>query len=68
MVLARLTELSPAEYEDWTFHDLAAALAAYDIEPAKSQGVKVVRADDVTQALTERNETGDEDADEERGT
>ncbi len=28
----------------------------------------VVRADDIAQALTERNETGDEDADEESGT
>jgi S-DNA-T family DNA segregation ATPase FtsK/SpoIIIE len=47
VVLARLAELNPAEYEDWTFQDLAAALAAYDMEPAKSQGVKVIRADDV---------------------
>lgn len=62
VVLARLAELNPADYEDWTFQDLAAALAAYDIEPAKSQGVKVVRADDVAQALTERNETGDEES------
>jgi S-DNA-T family DNA segregation ATPase FtsK/SpoIIIE len=62
VVLARLAELNPAEYEDWTFQDLAAALAEYDIEPAKSQGVKVVRADDVAQALTERNETGDDES------
>lgn len=60
-MLARLTELNPAEYEDWTFQDLAAALADYKIEPAKSQGVKVVRADDVAQALTKRHETGDEE-------
>ncbi len=62
VVLARLAELNPAEYEDWTFQDLAAALAEYDIEPAKSQGVKVVRADDVAQALTERNEIEDEES------
>lgn len=61
VVLARLAELNPPEYEDWTFQDLAAALAAYEIEPAKSQGVKVVRADDITQALTERDEPEDED-------
>ena len=60
VVLARLAELNPAEYEDWTFQDLSAALTQYEIEPAKSQGVKVVRADDVAQALTERNETDDE--------
>jgi DNA segregation ATPase FtsK/SpoIIIE, S-DNA-T family len=61
VVLARLAELNPAEYENWTFQDLAAALAAYDIEPAKSQGVKVVRADDVAQAMTERDETDDKE-------
>jgi S-DNA-T family DNA segregation ATPase FtsK/SpoIIIE len=68
VVLARLAELNPAEYEHWTFQDLAAALAEYDIEPAKSQGVKVVRADDIAQALTERNDTSDKDTDEEPGT
>jgi S-DNA-T family DNA segregation ATPase FtsK/SpoIIIE len=57
VVLARLAELHPAEYEDWTFQDLAAALAEYDIEPAESQGVKVIRADDIIQVFTERNET-----------
>jgi S-DNA-T family DNA segregation ATPase FtsK/SpoIIIE len=64
VVLARLAELNPTEYEDWTFQDLAATLAEYDIEPAKSQGVKVVRADDVAEVLTERGEIDDE----ERGT
>jgi DNA segregation ATPase FtsK/SpoIIIE, S-DNA-T family len=61
VVLARLAELNPTEYENWTFQDLAAALAEYDIEPAKSQGVKVVRADDIAQALTEHDETDDEE-------
>jgi DNA segregation ATPase FtsK/SpoIIIE, S-DNA-T family len=61
VVLARLAELNPAEYEDWTFQDLAATLAEHGIEPAKSQGVKVVRADDITQVLTERDEIGDEE-------
>ncbi len=61
VVLARLAELNPAEYENWTFQDLAGTLAEYDIEPAKSQGVKVVRADDIAQALTERNEIDDEE-------
>ncbi|MGH3869820.1 MAG: hypothetical protein ACRDQ4_27715 [Pseudonocardiaceae bacterium] len=62
IVLARLAELNPPEYENWTFQDLAAALAAYQIEPAKSQGVKVVRAEDVIQALTERDGSDDEEA------
>jgi S-DNA-T family DNA segregation ATPase FtsK/SpoIIIE len=61
VVLARLAELNPTEYEDWTFQDLAAALAEYDIEPAKSQGVKVIRTDDINQALTERDETSGEE-------
>lgn len=61
VVLARLAELNPTEYEDWTFQDLAAALAEYDIEPAKSQGVKVIRAEDIAQALTEGDETDDEE-------
>jgi S-DNA-T family DNA segregation ATPase FtsK/SpoIIIE len=61
IVLARLAELNPTEYEDWTFQDLTAALAEHDIEPAKSQGVKVIRADDITQALTERDESSNDE-------
>jgi len=56
VVLQRLAELNPDEYEDWTFQDLAAALAEHDIEPVKSHGVKVVRDADVTRALTDRDE------------
>jgi S-DNA-T family DNA segregation ATPase FtsK/SpoIIIE len=56
IVLRRLVELNPGEYEEWTFRDLAAALADYEIRPAKHQGNKVVRAEDVTDALTERDE------------
>ena len=55
VVLTRLAELNPAIYEGWTFSDLSAALADYDIEPVKSGGVKVVRATDVTHALTYRD-------------
>jgi S-DNA-T family DNA segregation ATPase FtsK/SpoIIIE len=55
VVLTRLAELNPAIYEGWTFQDLSAALADYDIEPVKSGGVKVVRATDVTHALTYRD-------------
>lgn len=55
VVLARLAELNPAEYEDWTFQTLAAALDEDGIEVAKSGGVKVVRSDDITTALTERD-------------
>jgi S-DNA-T family DNA segregation ATPase FtsK/SpoIIIE len=55
VVLTRLAELSPAVYEGWTFQDLSAALGDYDIEPVKSGGVKVIRATDVTHALTYRD-------------
>lgn len=58
VVLGRLAEHNPHEYEDWTFTDLRAALAAHGIEPVKSDGVKVVRADDITQALTHRHHHG----------
>ena len=61
VVLARLAELNPTEYDSWTFQDLTAALAEHDIEPAKSQGVKVVRADDITQVLTERDESSNDE-------
>jgi S-DNA-T family DNA segregation ATPase FtsK/SpoIIIE len=52
VVLTRLAELNPAVYEGWTFQNLSAALADYNIEPIKSGGVKVIRATDVTHALT----------------
>lgn len=55
VVLTRLAELHPAIYEGWTFSDLTAALAEYGIEPVKSGGLKVVRAADVTHALTHRD-------------
>lgn len=60
LVLRRLAELNPAEYDDWTFGDLAAALADYDLRSGKYQGNKVVRAEDVSGALTERGR-GEED-------
>ncbi|SDH66049.1 DNA segregation ATPase FtsK/SpoIIIE, S-DNA-T family [Actinokineospora alba] len=62
VVLGRLAEANSAEYEDWSFTDLAAALAEHGIEPRKSDGYKVIRAEDVTTALTERDEDGDERA------
>jgi DNA segregation ATPase FtsK/SpoIIIE, S-DNA-T family len=52
VVLTRLAELNPAIYEGWTFQNLSATLADYNIEPIKSGGVKVIRATDVTHALT----------------
>lgn len=54
VILSRLAEHNPGEYEAWTFRDLAAALAEYGVEAVKSGGVKVIRADDVASALAAR--------------
>ena len=55
VILTRLARHDPGEYEGWTFRDLTAALAAYGIAPVKSDGNKVVRADDVAAALVDRD-------------
>ncbi|MGH3828572.1 MAG: hypothetical protein ACRDQX_15595, partial [Pseudonocardiaceae bacterium] len=68
VVLTRLAELNPTVYEGWSFHDLTAALAGEDIEVAKSDGVKVVRAADVTQVLTHRDHTRGGNGDDDDGT
>ena len=54
VILARLAEHHPAEYEHWTFHHLRATLADHDIHVTKSGGLKVIRAEDITTALTRR--------------
>jgi S-DNA-T family DNA segregation ATPase FtsK/SpoIIIE len=59
-VLRRLAELNPDVYAEWTFRDLAAALADAEIRPVKIRGNMFVRAADVTDALTERNTEDDE--------
>ena len=61
IVLRRLAELNPDEYADWSFQDLAEALATGGITARKSDGVMVVRAVDVARALTERDEDNDND-------
>jgi S-DNA-T family DNA segregation ATPase FtsK/SpoIIIE len=66
-VISRLAALNPDEYEGWTFPDLKAALTEHGISPVKSDGVMVVRTDDVTSALTERDEDADREDDEEAG-
>lgn len=55
VILTRLAQHDPDQYEGWTFSDLRAALAAHRINPAKSDGHKVVRAEDVAAALTTRD-------------
>jgi S-DNA-T family DNA segregation ATPase FtsK/SpoIIIE len=68
VVLTRLAELHPTIYEGWTFSNLTAALAEYGIEPVKSGGVKVVRAADITHALTHRDHKNDTEGDNRGGT
>lgn len=55
VMLARLAEHHPAEYEHWTFQHLRAALADHGITITKSGGVKVIRAEDITTTLTHRH-------------
>jgi S-DNA-T family DNA segregation ATPase FtsK/SpoIIIE len=67
VTLTRLAEHDPDHYEGWTFTDLRTALGDYGIEPVKSDGVMVVRADDITQALTERNHDANSESDDDTG-
>ncbi|TCO64989.1 FtsK/SpoIIIE domain-containing protein [Actinocrispum wychmicini] len=54
VMLSRLAEHNPAEYEGWTFADLTAALTEQGITPVKSHGNMAVRSEDVTAKLTAR--------------
>jgi DNA segregation ATPase FtsK/SpoIIIE, S-DNA-T family len=55
VVLSRLAEHNTAEYEGWAPGDLAAALAENGITARKSDGVMVVRTEDITAALDTRD-------------
>jgi S-DNA-T family DNA segregation ATPase FtsK/SpoIIIE len=61
VVLTRLAGHDPGEYEGWTFRDLTGALAMQGIAPVKSDGNKVVRAEDVAAALAKRDREPDGD-------
>jgi S-DNA-T family DNA segregation ATPase FtsK/SpoIIIE len=67
VVLTRLAELNPNAYEGWSFSDLKTALADEGIEIGKSHGHSVVRADDLTQTLAQRNHNNDNEGDDNRG-
>ncbi|HEX6360689.1 hypothetical protein [Actinophytocola sp.] len=54
VVVTRLAALNPTVYEGWSPTDLTAVLAEYRITPGKSNGVMVVRAEHVTNALNHR--------------
>ncbi|MFF1610940.1 FtsK/SpoIIIE domain-containing protein [Amycolatopsis sp. NPDC058278] len=61
VILSRLARHDPGEYEGWAFRDLTAALAPYGIGPVKSDGNKVIRADDVAAVLANRDRAGGTD-------
>ena len=68
VVFARLAALNPSVYEGWTLTDLRNVLADDGIIAHKSDGVKVIRAEDVTAALANRMESRtDEHADRREG-
>jgi hypothetical protein len=54
-VLTRLAELNPTTYEGWSYSDLKTALTHHGIAISKSHGHSVIRAHDITQALTQRD-------------
>jgi len=59
-VLARLAARNPTEYEPWSARDLRAVLRHYGIQPYKSDGAMVVRAEDITDALARRDHAPDD--------
>lgn len=61
-MLVRLAELDSSYYRGWTFQRLAAALADHELEAGKSDGVMVIRAEDVHRALTAGDDGGREGA------
>jgi S-DNA-T family DNA segregation ATPase FtsK/SpoIIIE len=61
VVLARLIERTPAEYESWDLPRLTAVLKTHHADPIKSGGSMFVDADRVALALTERDRDDDTD-------
>ncbi|MFF3844784.1 ATP-binding protein [Streptomyces sp. NPDC002328] len=57
-VIKRLAALAPGAYNDWSFGDLTRVLDADGIEAKKSHGRMVVRTEDVTRALADRDADG----------
>ncbi|GLZ39682.1 FtsK/SpoIIIE domain-containing protein [Actinokineospora sp. NBRC 105648] len=59
VILARLATTNPDTYEHWTFTDLRDELARHGITARKSDGLKVLRAEDLTAALHHRDHPTD---------
>ncbi|MGB6164407.1 MAG: hypothetical protein WCF33_00715 [Pseudonocardiaceae bacterium] len=66
-VLTRLAEHNPEHYEGWTFTTLKTTLDEWGVAPVKSDGVMVIRAEDITQAITERDHDTSDPGDEDTG-
>ncbi|MCO7195633.1 hypothetical protein [Pseudonocardia sp. McavD-2-B] len=58
VVLGRLAEHDPAAYAEWSAITLSNVLGDYGIEVRKSDGQRVVRLDDVSEALARRDGQG----------
>src|SRR6185437_1575499 len=59
VVLKRLSELDPREYETWGFGELKKVLDEAKVPVRKSDGLMTVFADDVTEALAKRDRQED---------
>jgi S-DNA-T family DNA segregation ATPase FtsK/SpoIIIE len=57
-IIKRLAALNEDAYGAWSFGDLSRVLESYGIEAYKSHGRMVVRRDDITAALAERDTDG----------
>ncbi len=55
-VLSRLAQANPSHYGRWNPQTLTSALSEHGAEPGKSNGIMVVRLDDIQRAITERSE------------
>ncbi|MFD9317994.1 ATP-binding protein [Streptomyces sp. NPDC060053] len=57
-VIKRLAVLDPDTYDGWSFGDLTRVLDGHGVEAYKSHGRMMIRRDDVTRALADRDADG----------
>ncbi|WP_329793575.1 hypothetical protein V1227_17090 [Lentzea sp. DG1S-22] len=63
VALSRLAELNPGHYGDWTSKTLRPQLDDVDVPIRKSDGHSVIRAEDLTEAITLREQLADAEDD-----
>jgi S-DNA-T family DNA segregation ATPase FtsK/SpoIIIE len=63
VALSRLAELNAEQYGDWTSKTLKPALIDVHVPIRKSNGDSVIRADDITHAITLREQEDEDDDD-----